>query len=325
MLRRARWVLLLVGLGLLTAIGYLEVKRRRCDARVEEFAEWYAAVSAEGERNLVFSRKLAQSAQPARYRWFDAAVDVRESYATVSGKWIHWEPRLGPDPIRSQVSDELVEIYGAGPARSEQRAAPGRLPAPETFALVVERSAPWGLVSGVLRGIAEAGYAKVAFRVEGTSRIAPPPRSANTELFEKVSALTPEDRAPDLNKPVPRVPVYPRCPQALELFETYSHLNPREVFERSPQEVPEAIRACGCEVDFDAAKNQVWAQLGRFIGPPLTDVELRLATSEKGGAVFEAPAGKVFGDVFPELEKVATAGHPVRVRASEAEQASDRY
>ncbi len=313
-------ITLLVIVGALAGIAFSQARQSRCEAKVAELEAWYTAVAEEGNRAFdLLGRDVPLVASKRRGRHFlvRASVEASRGSVQVNGAPIAMGVPDG-EPL-DRITQALIELHGAGPARREAaNTADGpRPPVPEAIALVVDRQTKWSVVCDLVEAVANAGYLRVFFVAEGTSAVSAPPRASNTELFESLARSTPNDPAPVLNPDNPaKGRLYDECQPVVELLQTYSHTNPLQVLARAPREIPAGIRACGCAVDFDAVKNQIWAQMGRFSGPPFVDVPFTLADEGAAGRVVEAPAQQPFEAVFAALEAAALSGEPLRLRAA---------
>ncbi|MGI5862858.1 MAG: hypothetical protein ACOX6T_12475 [Myxococcales bacterium] len=316
-------IAILVIVGALAGLAFVEVRQSRCEAKVAELEAWYTALAEEGNRGFDLLGKgvqLVASKRRGRQFLAQASVEASRGVVQVNGAPVAMSVSDG-QPL-DRITEALVGLHGPGPARSPRlEAAKGadarRPPVPDAIALFIDRQTKWSVVCDLVEAVANAGYRRVLFVAEGTSAVIAPPRASNTERFESLARQASGVPAPVLSPDSPaRERLYDECQPAVELLETYSRTNPLQVLARAPREIPAAIRACDCAVDFDAVKNQLWAQMGRFSGPALVDVPFTLADEGAAARVVEGTAQQPFEAVFPALEAAALSGEPLRLRAT---------
>jgi hypothetical protein len=262
-------------------------KAASCAEQVRSFSAWVAALDAEGKVDVPWIRlQLARTDLPARDVPVFPAVQLRIGETELGGREYPGLRGLD-DALREQfLHQETLDRHIGG------------APLPREVSLYVPPDSPWREVRHALQVVQRAGVARVHFAVEGRSSLKAPPPAKNTQqLIDLSRPVDPAVRPPAVrNDQIPSA--WTDCPQTQAVFARMSHSSPEDTRRVWREEIPEAILACECQVDFDAAKNQLWAIYGRFSYPPHSSFSVRLPPGDLKVAG-TAPASEP--PVLPEL------------------------
>ncbi len=258
---KARATGILLALGLLTAAcerpaETVRVAPDECARQVLDLRAWLQDLNALPDPGTVHVRpavrlQVANIPDADRPKAGKPLVEIEPGRLSVDGAAVEGEEL---DEALAVVVDE---VRGLAKLRKGGQW-------PRKLLLAVDQRAPWGDVVRVADAAERAGFRHlvVLFAPYGTSQVVRPEACEIDLDLDEIRAIPdPVRKAPRMARLVKRV--CEPCQGLDDVFRSLSVSNPDTRAKVLTRMLPEAVAACGCEVDLGSLKVLLWAMFSR--------------------------------------------------------------